>query len=85
MTRWQRHCSIAVPISVTVGIVFGFLPRNLIELRLDVDPDGGSGLLELLLILIPVALAVCTAMFVFKPQRGTQSNEEAEPALPLKN
>jgi hypothetical protein len=85
MTIWQRLCSIVVPISVIIGIVFGFLPRNWIELRLGIDPDGGSGLLELLLILIPVALAVCTAIFVFKPQRGTQSNEETEPALPLKN
>jgi len=84
MTRWQRLCSIVVPISVSIGIVFGFLPRNWIELRLGIDPDGGSGLIELLLILIPVALAVSTAIFVFKPQPGTQSNEEAEP-LPLKN
>jgi hypothetical protein len=70
---------------VSVGIVFVFLPRNWIELRLGIDPDGGSGLVELLLILIPVALAVSTAIFVFKPRPGTQSNQEAEPALPLKN
>lgn len=85
MTRRQRLCSIVVPISVAIGMVFGFLPRNWLELRLGIDPDGGSGLIELLLILIPVALAVCTAIFGFKPQRGTQSNGEAEPALPLKN
>jgi hypothetical protein len=85
MSRWQRLCSIVVPISVAIGLVFGFLPRNWIELRLGFDPDGGSGLLELLLIFIPVAIAVCSAVFVFKPKRGAQSNEETDPAFSLKN
>lgn len=85
MSRWQRLCSIVVPISVAIGFVFGILPRNWIELRLGFDPDGGSGLFELLLILIPVAIAVCSAVFVFKPKHGAQSNEEADPALSLKN
>jgi hypothetical protein len=85
MTRWQRLCSIVVSVSVAIGIVFGFLPRNWIELRLGIAPDGGTGLLELLLILIPVALAVCAAIFVFKPQRGAHSNEKAHSALPVKS
>lgn len=85
MSRWQRLCSIVVPISVAIGLVFGFLPRNWIELRLGFDPDGGSGLLELLLILIPGAIAVCSAVFVFKPKHGSRSNEEADPAFSLKN
>ena len=36
MPRWQRLCSVAVPISLAVGIAFDFLPRNWIELRLGV-------------------------------------------------
>ena len=78
MTRWQRLCSIVVPISVSIGIVFSFLPRNWIELRLDIDPDGGSGLIELLLILIPVALAVCTAIFVLS--RNGARNQTRKPS-----
>jgi hypothetical protein len=85
MSRWQRLCSIVVPISVAVGLVFGFLPRNWIELRLGFHPDGGSGLFELVLILIPVAIAVCTAIFVFKPRQCTSSIVENDRALHPRN
>lgn len=85
MSRWQRLCSIVVPISVAIGLVFGFLPRNWIELRLGFDPDGGSGLFELLVILIPVAIAVCSAVFVFKPRQRSSSIVENDRALHPRN
>lgn len=81
MTRWQRLCTIAVRISVAVGIVFGFLPRNWIELLLGIYPDGGSGLVELLLVSIPVAIAVGIAILVYRPNRSVTLDEDADPGI----
>jgi hypothetical protein len=69
MTRWQRRCMTAVSISVAVGIMFGVLPRNWIELRLGIEPDGGSGLLELLFASIPIAAAAPVAIFMWRASR----------------
>jgi hypothetical protein len=75
MTTGQRLSAISVPLAVAVGIVMGFLPRNWIELRLGIDPDGGSGLLESLLISIPIAIAVGIAIFVFRSKHAAALRE----------
>jgi hypothetical protein len=85
MSRWQRLCSVAVPISLAVGIAFDFLPRNWIELRLGVDPDGGNGLLESLLILLPIAAAVSAATFVCNPRKSAPLRGQAESELPSRD
>jgi len=62
MPRQQRIYLFAILISMAVGAVFGLLPRNWIEQRLGLDPDGGSGLLESLLIFIPNTIAAGIAI-----------------------
>ena len=42
--------------TIVAGVLLGTLPRNWIELLFRTDPDGGSGILELLLALGLVAL-----------------------------
>jgi hypothetical protein len=44
-----------------IGIVFGSMPRNWIELRFGIDPDGGNGLFELLLAAVPIGLCLALA------------------------
>jgi len=43
-------------ISLTIGIVFWTLPDRWIESHLRISPDGGSGVLELVLVVIPIVL-----------------------------
>lgn len=45
-------------ILLTTGIVFWTLPDRWIESQLRLNPDGGSGLLELLLVVIPIVVGV---------------------------
>ena len=45
----------AVAITFTLEHMFGFLPSNWIESALGATPDAGNGMLELFLILIPIA------------------------------
>lgn len=52
----------------TIGIVFGSMPRNWIELRFGLDPDGGNGLLELLLAAVPIC--VCVALAIRRATRN---------------
>jgi hypothetical protein len=66
MSRWPRLASLAVPVSVALGLVFAVLPRTWIESTFAVDPDGGGGLLELLLVSVPVPIAVALAGYFFR-------------------
>jgi hypothetical protein len=70
MSRWLRWSSIAVPVSVFLGLFFSVLPRTWIESTFAVDPDGGSGVLEFMLVSVPVPLAIAFAAYLFrKPAR----------------
>jgi hypothetical protein len=73
MTKWQRICTITAPILVAAGLVFGFLPRNWIELRLGSDPDGGSGLVEFLLASSLVVIALAIGILAFRPRSSMPS------------
>jgi hypothetical protein len=66
MSRWQRLSFIAVPVSVVLGLLFSVLPRTWIESTFAVDPDGGSGVLELMLVSVPVPLAIAFAAYLFR-------------------
>jgi hypothetical protein len=54
----------------TIGIVFGSMPRNWIELRFGIDPDGGSGVVELLLAAVPIGVCVALAIRRFVRNRS---------------
>jgi hypothetical protein len=66
MSRWQRVSSIAVPVSVFLGLIFSVLPRTWIESTFGADPDGGNGVLELMLVSVPVPIAIAFAAYLFR-------------------
>ena len=77
MSQRLRLPSIAAPVSVLLALVFSVLPRTWIESTFVVDPDGGSGVLELLF--VPVAIAFAVYLFR-KPARAFRVSEP--PPLP---
>lgn len=65
-------------ITIATGVLFGTLPRNWIEFFFHADPDGGSGILEVLFALALVAMgagivlyAVSQTLFAGRPLRRT--------------
>jgi hypothetical protein len=50
-------------IMIAAGVLFGTLPRNWIELFFRADPDGGSGILELLFALALVAMGAGIVLY----------------------
>jgi hypothetical protein len=60
MTRSQCFRIVGAWISVAVGLLFWTLPEQWIERQLGLNLDGGSGLLEFLLVAIP--LLGCAAL-----------------------
>lgn len=56
MKRSMNLRILAALISLTLGILFWRLPEQWIELQFGANLDGGSGLLELLLALVPTML-----------------------------
>lgn len=79
MTRWKRKSTIALLLCAATGIMFGFLPRTWIELRLGVDPDGGSGLFEFLIAALPIVIGLGFAIRRISVHRNmtSQTTEEA--------
>jgi len=59
-------------ISLTIGIVFWTLPDRWIESHLRISPDGGSGVLELVLVVIPIVAGV-VVMLVSWTRRERQA------------
>ena len=49
-----------------VGVMLAVQPRNWIEERFGFEPDAGSGMLELALVVLPIAfgLALATSVYV---------------------
>jgi len=74
MSRRLRLPSIAVLISVLLALVFSVLPRTWIESTFAVDPDGGSGVLELMFVSVPVSIAFAAYLFR-KPARAFRVSE----------
>jgi hypothetical protein len=78
MSRWLRLSSIAVPVTVFLGLFLSVLPRTWIESTFAVDSDGGSGVLELMLVSVPVPLAIAFAVYLFrKPARASGVSDSA--------
>jgi hypothetical protein len=49
---------------VCLGLLLAFLPKDWIESRFGFEPDGGNGMVELALILVPIALGVALILQV---------------------
>jgi len=82
MSRLPRSPSIALPLSLSLAPVLFFLPRTWIEATFAVDPDGGSGVLELMFVSLPVAIAFAAYLFR-RPSRAprvTDSDTRSFPA-----
>jgi O-antigen/teichoic acid export membrane protein len=50
-------------ITIAAGVLFGILPRNWIELFFHADPDGGSGILEVLFALGLIAMGAGIVLY----------------------
>lgn len=82
MTRAQHLETISAFVFVALGIVFGVLPRNWVELWLGFEPDGGEGLIELLLVAILMALGLGLTIRVLRQRRYSGSAQGADSASP---
>lgn len=76
--RWKRGFAVSAALLSAVAISLSFLPLHWIEWRFNIDPDGGSGLVELLLVVIPLIGAAAIAVYIFRPWRGGQLPHEIE-------
>jgi hypothetical protein len=44
---------------IVVGVLFASLPKSWIEDTLGFEPDGGNGLVELALAIVPIVIGAC--------------------------
>jgi hypothetical protein len=58
MTQAMRFRSIVALCLISIGIVFAFLPDAWIELWCGLEPDGGNGWAEILLVAVPLGLGL---------------------------
>ncbi len=65
---------------VLVGVLFAVLPKDWIEETFGVEPDAGSGVLEVAFVLVPVALGLLLGASVFVSHRNQRAAREAEAA-----
>ena len=68
--RWKRALAIAALMLLAVSLSFSLLTPHWIESRFNSDPDSGSGLIELLLVVVPLIGAAAIAVVCFRPARG---------------
>ena len=58
MARPGRTMIVVGGILVAIGILLAALPKDWLEERFAIEPDAGNGLVELLLVLVPVVVGV---------------------------
>ena len=56
MDRRGRGSIALGAILVVVGILFAALPKDWVEQTFGVEPDGGNGFVELLIVLVPIVI-----------------------------
>jgi hypothetical protein len=70
MSGTQRGTTILAVVLIIFGLLLGLLPKDWIEDTFGIEPDAGSGVLELGLALGPIAVgAVLLATVLFKRRR----------------
>lgn len=74
MSRWRHLPSVAITAFLLLALGFSVLPHNWIESIFAVDPDGGSGALELMFVIVPVAIVFAAYLFR-KPVRDRRVGE----------
>jgi len=56
MTRTGRTQMVVGGILVVLGVLFAALPKDWLEERFAIEPDAGNGVVELLLVLVPIVV-----------------------------
>jgi len=62
---------------IVVGVVFAVLPKDWIEETFSVDPDAGSGVLELAFVLVPIAIGLLLLANVYISHRHQRAARAA--------
>ena len=74
---------LAVPLYVMFALALPVFSRTWIESVFAVDPDGGSGLVELLLVFVPIAISIAVAADKFCRLRSHDLRNRSFPSKPL--
>ena len=77
MARPGRTQMVVGGILVAIGILLAALPKDWLEERFAIEPDAGNGLVELLLVLVPVVVGVA---LIARGWRRTATGRPPDPA-----
>jgi preprotein translocase subunit SecG len=69
MSRTQRTTTILAVALIAIGLLLGLLPKDWIEQTFGIEPDAGSGVLELGLALAPIAVGIVLLVTVLLKRR----------------
>ena len=65
MTRAQRIIAVVGGLLVLLGVLVAVLPKDWIEETFHVEPDGGNGMVELGIVLVPIVAGVVMLVAAF--------------------
>lgn len=65
--------------AIAAAILAAFLPKQWIEQAMGIAPDAGSGLLELLFVVVPIAAGVLLAAHALLAERRLRWQQSARP------
>ena len=73
MTRLDRIKTLVGGLLLLAGVLLAALPKDWIEKTLGVEPDAGSGVLELAFVLVPIVMGLILLTYVFLSHRHQQA------------
>jgi hypothetical protein len=76
----QRSMLVVGVLLIAIGLAFALAPKEWIEETLGFEPDGGSGLVELLLALVPIVVGVALLTMRYLRSTRTQQSGSTAPA-----
>jgi hypothetical protein len=74
MTPRDKRKLLVAGVAIAVGALAAFLPKQWIEEVIGVEPDGGSGLFELLFVIVPIAIGFLIAAHSLLARRSPSSH-----------